>query len=1033
MLTQEEKAIWDEYCRERLIRYEMDKKDPLYNYRDVLRQSRPGQYIWELLQNAEDAKASHIYFELDEFGLTCAHNSKNHFNLEDAKSISKIGISGKNDKPAIGQFGTGFKSVFKYAERAEIHSGNLNFALEDYVKIINDIEIPKSQKDGKFGTTFYIKFEKSSKKIGYEDSELVLNSLNEESIIFLTSLKKIEIKTNRGILTIEKSKLTDDVVLIQVKSRNKISETSWLQTISNVETEVLDGNGNIKFKRKGNVSAAFKIQFSEDTLVGLPLSGGKVFTYFPLAHQESNLKFHINGPFAIDLGRTQFDHESRSNEENSRLIKQIANDVSKVIENLLSSGRANLQIVELLPIPSDQIAHELTPIKEAVISLFKSKKLISVAEDVLVSPSEVFNARENICDQFAGHGLNLLNSVTNSKFSRVDPVRKSVARYILPLAKSSRMNAFMRQVGVAEIDSEKLSEFFQELNWVLRPNSFDENRAKIASNLSAWTMSKSVASIQDLYLLIHKLDLPRSKILNVPLFRTYGDGNPEHKTVVGTFLASSETQIENDVLIREIFYKNDKNAKNHEELEEFFGDLNLEEKDPWVNLRLQLESTDITPNKASELERMKLFLDFYRKDKERLVSMIKNKIRIIGEDFSGTTYWDHPNNMFIPDELLNFANLGQLPDGGDKVLSLWTGYPQSVEFYELLSELGLTRGMRLINSGIARSITFLNTILKSQDLRLLKILWDFLPKISSADLQFFYNSKKSSTILPTTLLSSLKHSSWMPAKDGTFLEPEFISEENLHPSFIKQDLIVFDLIGFGEKSRFERVLSESANLVAQQAGFLDAETMELASKIAKDYSKEEMQHMLKIRELREKIQIDDLENATKVAIKQERLSPSIQQEEIEVLLRTTYEPAQEERKLSLRRLYGNENGDMPCQLCHRNQMPFKTPADDFGVSWDYFEAVAFFKNYKKESSKNTIALCPTCSAKIRHFRGTSPQLKDRQIAFEITRLHEIINHSSEIDNSQLKIEITLLDSQYIIKFNREHILALFAVIESNRD
>ena len=114
-------------------------------------------------------------------------------------------------------------------------------------------------------------------------------------------------------------------------------------------------------------------------------------------------------------------------------------------------------------------------------------------------------------------------------------------------------------------------------------------------------------------------------------------------------------------------------------------------------------------------------------------------------------------------------------------------------------------------------------------------------------------------------------------------------------------------------------------------------------------------------------------------------------------------------------------------------MPFKTPADDFGVSWDYFEAVAFFKNYKKESSKNTIALCPTCSAKIRHFRGTSPQLKDRQIAFEITRLHEIINHSSEIDNSQLKIEITLLDSQYIIKFNREHILALFAVIESNRD
>jgi hypothetical protein len=114
-------------------------------------------------------------------------------------------------------------------------------------------------------------------------------------------------------------------------------------------------------------------------------------------------------------------------------------------------------------------------------------------------------------------------------------------------------------------------------------------------------------------------------------------------------------------------------------------------------------------------------------------------------------------------------------------------------------------------------------------------------------------------------------------------------------------------------------------------------------------------------------------------------------------------------------------------------MPFKTPVDDFGVSWDYFEAVAFFKNYKKESSKNTIALCPTCSAKVRHFRGTSPQLKDRQIAIEITKLYQLIQESKEIENSKLEIEITLLDSHYVLKFNREHILALFAVIESNRD
>jgi hypothetical protein len=272
----------------------------------------------------------------------------------------------------------------------------------------------------------------------------------------------------------------------------------------------------------------------------------------------------------------------------------------------------------------------------------------------------------------------------------------------------------------------------------------------------------------------------------------------------------------------------------------------------------------------------------------------------------------------------------------------------------------------------------------------------------------------------------------MPTSDGQFLIPELVSDENLHLDFQRDDLIVFQLIEYGARAKSEQISSEAANIVAVAAGFQDAETMNLAAQIAKDYSKEELKNMVKVGELRETSQIDDVRDATDKAIKKERLAPRIEQESTEVNTRTSYEPAQEERKISLRKLYGDAEGNIPCQLCHRRQMPFKVPQDEFGLEWDYFEAVALFKNYKRESEKNALALCPTCSAKIRYFRQTSQQLKDSYLTKEITRIYSLLSNSKNITNQEIELELTLLGEDYLIKFNREHILALFAVIESNR-
>ena len=68
-------------------------------------------FIYELLQNAEDAQATEVKFALNPDSLEFSHNGK-QFTSDDIKSITSIGkTTKKDDFNQIGKFGVGFKSV----------------------------------------------------------------------------------------------------------------------------------------------------------------------------------------------------------------------------------------------------------------------------------------------------------------------------------------------------------------------------------------------------------------------------------------------------------------------------------------------------------------------------------------------------------------------------------------------------------------------------------------------------------------------------------------------------------------------------------------------------------------------------------------------------------------------------------------------------------------------------------------------------------------------------------------------------------
>lgn len=99
-------------------------------------------FVYELLQNADDAEATEVYIILKHDRMLFKHNGNKHFDitLEDAEhigdinSITGIGDSSKiNTQNKIGKFGVGFKAVFQYTDTPEIYDDVFKFKIENYI------------------------------------------------------------------------------------------------------------------------------------------------------------------------------------------------------------------------------------------------------------------------------------------------------------------------------------------------------------------------------------------------------------------------------------------------------------------------------------------------------------------------------------------------------------------------------------------------------------------------------------------------------------------------------------------------------------------------------------------------------------------------------------------------------------------------------------------------------------------------------------------------------------------------------------
>lgn len=158
-MTNEEKALFLKLSADRAENANTLEKPSMRGIKTsvVEKYSDQAHFIYELLQNADDAEAAYAKFILEKERLIFVHNGKRHFSvtdpeteeqdkesrtLGDINSITAVGLSNKSEA-SIGKFGVGFKAVFQYTSTPYIYDTNYIFKIDRFiVPVLLDNDFP---------------------------------------------------------------------------------------------------------------------------------------------------------------------------------------------------------------------------------------------------------------------------------------------------------------------------------------------------------------------------------------------------------------------------------------------------------------------------------------------------------------------------------------------------------------------------------------------------------------------------------------------------------------------------------------------------------------------------------------------------------------------------------------------------------------------------------------------------------------------------------------------------------------------------
>jgi hypothetical protein len=297
-------------------------------------------FIFELIQNAEDAGGTELAFELFGDRLELRHDGR-PFTEADVRGVCGVGRSDKagdktGDLTAIGKFGIGFKSVYAYTRTPRIYSGGEAFRIENFVRPWP--ADPPAELRG--GTLFVFPFDHDTvpAQVAAREIGAALDALQPRILLFLRNIGRLRTGGPGARACVLERRGADG------------PGTSRRVTVSR------DGQreGWLTWQRPvpGHPGQRAEVAFRLDGERVVAVGSSPLTAFFP-TEKETFLGFLIQGPYRTTPARDNVPGDDPSNQA---LVRQTAALLAGVLPELRDEGLLTAEALGALPLDAERFA-----------------------------------------------------------------------------------------------------------------------------------------------------------------------------------------------------------------------------------------------------------------------------------------------------------------------------------------------------------------------------------------------------------------------------------------------------------------------------------------------------------------------------------------------------------------------------------------------------------------------------------------------------------------------------------------------------
>lgn len=379
------------YNEEQLGKDRASRKSQVAMYTD------PVHFIFELLQNADDACATKISFTVTSEQLIIEHNGE-PFTESNVKAISYFEKSDKTESgeeiTKIGHFGLGFKSVFAYTASPHVYSGQESFKITqlycvEAVPYPTDLE--KSQ------TRFVLPFDHliekpvyienrnlKSPELAYKDIAGKLEKLGANTLLFTKSLQEIKWATQENSGHYQR-----DTISISNETKEVCINTSALEQYCYLvfERPIFWSEDDGVEKQHRPVQIAFELDkpLKRDGVIR-KINNAQLFVVFPTT-KETHVGFILQGAYRTNPAR---ENVFPDDEFNQYLVNQTAELLTESLHQLKKLQFLNLDVLSVLPLDQNKFSTGtfFEPLYLQVREALKTQPLLPAQGGVFITANE---------------------------------------------------------------------------------------------------------------------------------------------------------------------------------------------------------------------------------------------------------------------------------------------------------------------------------------------------------------------------------------------------------------------------------------------------------------------------------------------------------------------------------------------------------------------------------------------------------------------------------------------------------------------